>query len=617
MPVTYAGYQCIDPAALLRDCEDHVPPLPTDAWLGKANSFRCPTGEGYSSATILLRKRDIDAILATSPVPQPDYTSPNYLTYQRNFNTLLFIDDTGRQAGMTRMAILSMVCTTPGYENDPNAAYVVELADPRYFIWSRNHVDDDTIPVFNGRYPDGVAITYPEVVSTWTDIAEGLWSAVFGATVGPMGDYVAFPTLPFTPQGTPGHFDYRLETSVWKSLHHFLTRLACRLVWNPVTNGYTIARIGATDTAAVSRVNAAQNELVWSDYSTVPVPATPMYVQVWFTHLPTQFMRRFDVYTITDAEPYRKQISSGASANIMDLGQFFLWDDLMAYRNTRTATTFAYENQTNLNNRAQERYDDFVRCYTMVPTTNVYYGAHAELAACLGSQWDEFAIYDRGDGVKTELIRRTWWQPLVDWRPAVHWDHHLMAWQSERSADITINAVLGTTTATATNPIQAPIVGLINSLAVAYRVRAYGAIDVEVAADATFATTCVVWWRVYFQDPTLNQRRIVYADWDKVVVAAGGTDSFRFRPVCEFLSTDVAGALVSITSDGSTLNYPMQYYTEFSIVLSGGGTPRATGTIIGVSHTYAAAVKEIGIANRLHAEVVSIRGDGDPIAVVT
>lgn len=411
--VSFGGQPCLDPLLLHRQCVERG--LPTD-WFGQANAFRAPVN-GVGSGAVLLRKTVLDALRASSlTTQQPTITTlPTFFDFK-------FTDEAGRTATVKNVVMQDARCLTPGAEAD-DAAYLVQLTDYRgWILASRNKRVLHSFSAgagFNLRYDDGVPLpeswasssTYANPIAiSWATAVSVAWVDVFGNSSIPGA---TTPTLPFTPHGFPNHLDYSTIGYV-DTLNHILIRLACVWYWNPCLNTYGIARIGATDTAALQTLAKLREYLLWSDYQTKPARSWE-YISVYFRSYPFHYSG-----PVWMGDLNHNTNSLLSSANLW--GER-LFDDAACTASDISADTYMIA-------RGNERRSDFLRVAALVPAIQVYAGAHQSLASCLGAQWSEVAYYDVGDGVKSEIARRSFEQDLLDWKPLYRPTGPVSAWRT-------------------------------------------------------------------------------------------------------------------------------------------------------------------------------------------
>lgn len=390
MAITLGGKPCLDPRHLYEVCRSRG--LPIEPWFGLVNSFRYGLGAEPGIASLLMRKRDFDEATSTRDTGYPELRTKYTLTF----------DDGVRSATFPKLFPVRNQCVTPGAESDPDAAYLYQLADIRWFL-QKLQTDPATWAQFNLRDPFGTAITstWKTVVAgvptawSWSEMVQKIWEKIFDTTEYP------YPGLPFAPDGSPDHFDYILETSPWRMLGHVLDRLACRLKYNPIADTFTIVRYGVADAVADSSLASA--DILWADYSTFGALPIAKNVNVRYRLYPT-------TYSQGDNEHSQTAVST-SSLGPYPIDEYAL--DTVVFDDMASLSGNAAARST----RAAERASDWVRVTVLNPKSRTCLGVNPSVLACLGSQWPDVAVYDRGDGFKTEIARKPW-DPFTGWRPA-------------------------------------------------------------------------------------------------------------------------------------------------------------------------------------------------------
>lgn len=360
--ILYNSKPCLDPRSLYRELIDRN--LPVDTWFGKANSFICPLGESPGTGTILLTERQV-----------------NELSGVTSDASLEFIDS-GTPVTLQKIVFIHSECVTPTDDGNLDAVHVCHLADRRWHLAK--------VPInkaYNLRMEDGTdyetATKNAGTAWTWTQMVSDIWTDA-GLT--------SYPGLPFTPHGTPENFDF-YGSFAWYALNHVLTRLACAVKYNPITDAFSIIRLGSntsTQSAAITALERDTGQWVWDEYPVAAVRAgQPEKIRVLFEKLP--------VPTDGTATFSTEDVTLAATTGVVSGTYVTLHDDLSSLSGnaaTRTA-------------RAAERAADWLRRYQYFeyPYARVYDGFHGTKAmACLGETIGTIAWSDRGKGGRTELI---------------------------------------------------------------------------------------------------------------------------------------------------------------------------------------------------------------------
>jgi hypothetical protein len=249
--------------------------------------------------------------------------------------TLTMADDLGNSASVSGLVIArEPACITPsGDAGDPDACYLVEVADARW----RCHNPYYSIPVtkqYNLRASGWGGQYYAASLKagspwSWEKMLADLWDAV-------SGQLGAAPSLPVSPDGIPERYQF-LGVSCWLAICQVLDKLGCAVAWNAPAGSYTIAALGAADSATNATLTRAGNRLLFDRQLRAVVRGrVPAGVRVHFHRIQehygtepateqdtTQFITD-SVYTVDVPGP--AGVTGGAEG-----GTFHpLWDDLPA-----------------------------------------------------------------------------------------------------------------------------------------------------------------------------------------------------------------------------------------------------------------------------------------------
>lgn len=242
MPVTFAGYGCIEPRALYRDCADRGVSV---AWADRPNSFHCPIGMEPGEGWVLMRLSDLRRV-------SPDLSFPG--AYD-----LSFVNSGGGSlppVTLLGLLVVTADCLTPGARG-AESAYLVRLADRRVHLRHfycdraynvRHKLSQEFLPqTLHGSQP-----------WTWNDMARHVWERA-----GVLGGY---PGLPVVTDGTPEDFEF-YEVSVAEALKTVLDKLGCDLAYDPtVGSGFRIVEKGGADPAADGAMRALDAQRHWDGY---------------------------------------------------------------------------------------------------------------------------------------------------------------------------------------------------------------------------------------------------------------------------------------------------------------------------------------------------------------
>lgn len=385
--VTYGGRDTIDPLTLREECLSLE--LPLTPWWGKANYFRCPLGEEPGSGHVLLRRRDLDALDINAG------------------QALLITRTSGDTFTFANLFILSAVCVTPGRDEDPDAAYLVELTDRRWFLREFTQISAG-YNLRNG-YSGGdyhPATENGSVPWTWATMAEDVWGE---ATTD------AWPGLPYTPHGTPEDWEFNHE-SAWTALHRILDRINCAVRYDPTLATFAIVKLSTADAAALAATNALKARgVTWDADPYEPASRLPAAVVVAFRRFPRPGAAgsRYYEVEVPDPNPVAGQ-QAGSKGR--------LFDDLLALGFQGTPS-----NAAALSARATERAGQWYAARRQQPPRLLSLsGFPDDLADLLGTYWGELAVGDRGRGLMTELRAAGRWAdealqvpaPILDLAPA-------------------------------------------------------------------------------------------------------------------------------------------------------------------------------------------------------
>jgi hypothetical protein len=210
--ITLGGLQCLDAANLWKEATRKG--WQTAHWFGKANSFCLTRGREPGKGYFLLRKSDAVTLADSSNV-----SASFKIVADKPVNNDTTI--------LTRLIVCSI---TALYANDPdtpsdNCPYLVEVSDRRVnFIMSK-------------------AITAPYQATTYGGVLSDLWST--------FPTLISAPALPYTPTGTPP-IVYLGDRTAWEAYNDILELLECTLVYNPITDAFSIVEYGAIDFSALN-----------------------------------------------------------------------------------------------------------------------------------------------------------------------------------------------------------------------------------------------------------------------------------------------------------------------------------------------------------------------------
>lgn len=268
MTVLINGQPCLDPSALARSCRSIG--LSVD-WLPKVNKYNCPYGHVPGEANILISKNTLDII-----------DSSKYLNgkYNLQFSTYLN-NDSYYSITIKNLISINCQCLTPG-ASQSNSAYLMTLNDKR-LIDNKKLID----VAFNVRHK----FTNEELIQskTWQECIDYVWNEINLS-----GDSL----LPINPEGLPTDLEYWNTSGIF-ALSDILSKINCRLCYNPTTEEYTIKLAAANDDDYNNAINKYNKLKIWDDYTRISSKGlVPKYVRIVFSKLPYIRGQNSPYYTI-------------------------------------------------------------------------------------------------------------------------------------------------------------------------------------------------------------------------------------------------------------------------------------------------------------------------------
>lgn len=381
MAAIFWGFPCVDPLSLRAHCAERG--IPHDRWSAKANTFATGPGPRYGRGWVLLKKKHLDALGSAAT------------------DTLVFSGtDAAHVVTLKSVVPVAQECVTPGSGADPEAVYLLEVADRRIHL-ARKPTDR----AFNLRKADGTG-NYTNTLnsgSAWT------WQQAVDALAGDAG--LSTPlTLPFTPDASPANLVYWGHPSALEALCDLLDRLACALCYDPTTDAFSVARLGESSVSNLSAADAAAGGArLWDGYSEqYDRAAVPETIRVRFPRRPVD-------RTDGDTPYYFVDVATGvAGATAGTVTQ--IDDDLSAL-----ATTGAPSNTAALATRAAERAADWVRKrrYYDQPVLRAWRD-FVPTAAGLGGNAVRRVVFDDRAQLQT-WAESGYGYEAEDWRPLGGW----------------------------------------------------------------------------------------------------------------------------------------------------------------------------------------------------
>lgn len=315
-PILSSSHEAVNLAVLKK-------PIPPN--FDRANTFTNVLGE-TARGWILMLRSDLDALEESGDL--------------NDFQELIFEfeqpDGQVQQLKLYDILIAQEpICLTPDHKaDDPDAAYLVEVADRSHLVNSRNFA----IAAWNDF----------NATNTWSQAISGLW-ALIGTHLGQS----VVPTLPITPPGTPLNIDYEGE-SAWVELRRVLAFLGLGLQYRPLLprgNQYAIIQIGAADDATDDDVQAIEDagyKIHDGEFVDVALGRMPAGARVYFPQHPERFAR--DPVFVDVPNP---NAGDGTQANLY----VPVFDNTFAIH----AADGTVQNQTALNTQAESRATDYFR----------------------------------------------------------------------------------------------------------------------------------------------------------------------------------------------------------------------------------------------------------------
>ncbi len=230
---------------------------------GLANGYFNPLGCEPGIGWVLMLKVDLDAVVASSP-------------YNNVGRTLVL--EAGGSAVLSSLFMVSAVQISAGLAADPNAVYLVKLADARW------HARMATAAVtYNVRCPAPPALSGPFLYYldslnasdpwTWSEMVGNIWALMPGLGV--------FPGLPISPDGIPEDFQF-LGVPAMEALSAVLDRISCSLVYDPVNATFSIVQTGVVQPGLADLRSANQDYIKSAAPLDVQSAIVPETVVVYF-----------------------------------------------------------------------------------------------------------------------------------------------------------------------------------------------------------------------------------------------------------------------------------------------------------------------------------------------
>jgi hypothetical protein len=291
-----------------------------------ANSMFVPNGRWPAAGWVIVKRGDYNKI--------------------NQYSTSIALNMTDVQTGasvtLQSLIIVQARCVTRGIMADPNALYLVEIADRQKIVYNPwfqfpiNKQYNVRSPAYDGSFyaaSSNPANVVAGIAQPWT------WDQMVGDVWNQMATFLGpYPHLPAFLADTPENWSFP-GVGAWEALNLILEALGLTIGADLTqTNPYTIVVPGAAD-AGFAKLQTANAGIVEEDFEWIDLGAgrVPAQVVVFF-HTRYQFFgteetirkdslqwQSNSVYSVTVAAPAQ---FSGAS------GTGFLWADFVARRDT-------------------------------------------------------------------------------------------------------------------------------------------------------------------------------------------------------------------------------------------------------------------------------------------
>lgn len=255
---TVNGLRCIDPGEVAAAHQQLG--IPADFW-SKANSVTCNVGQEPGSAWLLLPRVNGDALGANA------YHS---IAWEHENGTTTF------PGWVLHRAVLQ------GLDGDSYAPYLCEFRDKRQVL-KLSCID----AAYNVRRPSPCGDStgegyFEDTLNTGTPYT---WQQMFAAVWGNLPAAVAgsAPTLAYVPTEAPENWSFH-GISAWDAVGQVLEFLQSRIVLNPLTGVFTVARLGAEQTGLTAALAALTHLRMqdWGPRSDLNLSIAPATVRFFF-----------------------------------------------------------------------------------------------------------------------------------------------------------------------------------------------------------------------------------------------------------------------------------------------------------------------------------------------
>lgn len=397
----FGGFKLLDPAEILDAARRNG--TTTEFW-GRVNSFRCPRGREPGVGYLLMRGKDLSRTVTN--------TNEGTKTINGQLNTnvsqkLEYFENGSSTAKLTipRLYVTrALRMTRRSREDDEDGAYLVEVMDIRRLLQMSAHASG-TLFLSNFNTWNNYTNSYTPELS-WQQLIDILWSELRAPS--PLN---SAPSLPYTPAGAPQETIIYGGT-IWDNIFRVLDMLACTLVYNPISDAFSIVEIGASQPGLTSTMEDLKDKLVF-DYDPIcPVGSNvPGGVTIYNPHRYKNNSQSFS-RSLTGAWVSTPVVTPPSGAN---------FNRRIPFYDTSRATlseTLLIENSTELSDRHSEIAPRILSAAESVNQRirKHYGGIVTDILP--GSEITEVAWRDYGDGSgpQTEIVQG----PRTETKPAVY-----------------------------------------------------------------------------------------------------------------------------------------------------------------------------------------------------
>ncbi len=388
---TFGGFSLIEPRPIREERErfrrQRIPELDL------ANSYYSLSGLWPDVGWLLIARKDYDQI------------DP----YATNLQ-LVLCDFVNEPLVVNNLTVVQARCVTRGLASDPNAIYLVQVANAEGIIYNPWFKFPTTsqynvrAPAYDGSYYSGSLNV--GVAWTWDGMVGDLWnqaSAILGA----------YPGLPIVPTGTPENFTF-VGVSLWEAITRVLDLLGLSVAGD--NDAFTIVVSGAADPVyeALASSSPLEDSMEYLDIGSGRVPKE---VIVYFHRrnavYGTEETVRADslqwqgtpVYSVTVAAPADFASAVGTAWVWSDFAVRYDMDGNPLAADVTSAAAIAAERTTEFFNKIHEG--------TRGMSRDVYAGLIPFTTGSLvdGVRWYNTGLHpDDYAGWRTEVVRGFVWE---------------------------------------------------------------------------------------------------------------------------------------------------------------------------------------------------------------